>query len=331
MYFLECNYFSEAYVEFLHKGALRFPVWNSNYITCVLSNAHNTRLKIGKIILFSKETGCFVSYWMHKIPWIIVIDIVIAINTRNYRDIFLSPYRPSLLLCLVSLHVVSFLFALRCIFHYVRTWCVAWEQHGLSDIATVTTEGGYLWRVNWGLLWPADCTLSLTYSIPQHKSSKCVISPLIFPWSGHRQRVRRGADQTLVCESLHERPIILQLVEAAAEGAEADAGLFLRWMCQRGHRVLLSDSGHTAQRWRGLHPRRPACARLTDSRHRLLLVRVTYKRTRTPLCGSDNIVAEEILWFRTVLSPRALQETSHVTAHQVAGSWMYSISDRDHY
>ncbi len=165
----------------------------------------------------------------------------------------------------------------------------------------------------------------------KHKSSKCVISPLIFPWPGHRQWVRRGADQALVCESLHERPVILQLVEAAAAGAEADAGLFLRWMCQRGHRVLLSDSGHTAQCWRGLHPHRPARFRLTDSRHRLLLFRVTYKRTRTPLCSSDNIVAEEILWFRTVLSPRALQETSHVTAHRVAGSWMYSISDQDHY
>ncbi len=33
---------------------------------------------------------------MHKIPWIIVIDIIIAINTRNDRDIFLSPYRPFL-------------------------------------------------------------------------------------------------------------------------------------------------------------------------------------------------------------------------------------------
>ncbi len=57
-------------------------------MTCVLSNAHNTLfwVKIGMIILFSKETI------------IIVIDIVIAINTINYCDIFLSPYCPSLLL-----------------------------------------------------------------------------------------------------------------------------------------------------------------------------------------------------------------------------------------
>lgn len=143
--------------------------------------------------------------------------------------------------------------------------------------------------------------------------------------SGHRQRVRRGAHQTLVCESLHERPVILQLVEAAAEGAKADVGLFLRGVCQRGHRVLLSDSGHAAQRGWGLHPCRPARARLSDSRHRLLLVRVTHRRTRTPLCGSDNIVAEEILWFRTVLSPRALQETSHV--NRSSSRWILNVLD----
>lgn len=143
-----------------------------------------------------------------------------------------------------------------------------------------------------------------------------------FHQSGHRQRVRRGAHQTLICESLHERPVVLQLVEAAAEGAKADTGLFLRGVCQRGHRVLLSDSGHTAQRGRGLHPCWPARARLTDSRHRLLLVRVTHRRT---LCGSDNIVAEKVLWFRTVLSLQALQETSHV--NRSTSCWILNVLD----
>ncbi len=52
-------------------------------------------------------------------------------------------------------HTVSFLYALQCIFHCVRTWCVAWEQHGLLDMAPVTKGGGSLWRVNWtcDLLW----------------------------------------------------------------------------------------------------------------------------------------------------------------------------------
>ncbi len=36
----------------------------------------------------------------------------------------------------------------RCIFHCGKTWCVAWERHGLSDIATVTKGGMSLWRVN---------------------------------------------------------------------------------------------------------------------------------------------------------------------------------------
>ncbi len=54
------------------------------------------------------------------------------------------------LLCLVCRHVVSFLFAPRCIFYCVRTWRVVWEGHGLSDIATVTKEG-WLLQVNWGI------------------------------------------------------------------------------------------------------------------------------------------------------------------------------------
>ncbi len=57
------------------------------------------------------------------------------------------------LLCLVCRCVVSFLFALRCIFHCVRTWCVVWEWHCMSGIATVTKEGGSLWTVNSEFIW----------------------------------------------------------------------------------------------------------------------------------------------------------------------------------
>ncbi len=42
--------------------------------------------------------------------------------------------------CLVCRCFVCFLFAPWHIFHHVRTWCVTWERHGLSDIATVTEE-----------------------------------------------------------------------------------------------------------------------------------------------------------------------------------------------
>jgi len=42
--------------------------------------------------------------------------------------------------------LVRVLFALQCIFLCVRTW---WEQRGLSEIATVTEEGGSLRTVNW--------------------------------------------------------------------------------------------------------------------------------------------------------------------------------------
>ncbi len=45
--------------------------------------------------------------------------------------------------------VVSFLFALRCIFHCMRTWFVVWEQHCLSVMETVTKRGRVLRTVNW--------------------------------------------------------------------------------------------------------------------------------------------------------------------------------------
>ncbi len=52
------------------------------------------------------------------------------------------------LLCLVCRHAVGFLFAPRCIFHYIRIWCVAWKHRGLLDVATVTKGDRSLQRVN---------------------------------------------------------------------------------------------------------------------------------------------------------------------------------------
>ncbi len=34
-------------------------------------------------------------------------------------------------------------------FHCMRTWCVVWERHCLSVMATVTKGGRVLWTVNW--------------------------------------------------------------------------------------------------------------------------------------------------------------------------------------
>ncbi len=58
----------------------------------------------------------------------------------------------SSLFCLVCRHIVSFLFAPWCIFHCMRTLCVVREQHGLSDIATITKVCGFLRRFNCLLL-----------------------------------------------------------------------------------------------------------------------------------------------------------------------------------
>ncbi len=90
---------------------------NNHYITCVLSNAHNPGVKIGKIILFSKETGFIVSLLMHKIPLIIVIDIVISINIRNYHDV----YRLSLLSALI--HVSPCCMDAQGVLAQNRTYC----------------------------------------------------------------------------------------------------------------------------------------------------------------------------------------------------------------
>ncbi len=56
---------------------------------------------------------------------------------------------PQVTFSLLSVRVLSvFSFTSWCIFHCVRTWCVVWEGHCLSNIATVTKEGKFLRRVN---------------------------------------------------------------------------------------------------------------------------------------------------------------------------------------
>ncbi len=79
-------------------------------------------------------------------------------------------------------------------FYCVRTWCVVWERHGLSDIATVTIEGGFLRRVNychfgWFLailasfgITTVDKLYTVTFSLGQQWTCFCyflTIFPLI--------------------------------------------------------------------------------------------------------------------------------------------------------
>lgn len=106
---------------------------------------------------------------------------------------------------------------------------------------------------------------------------------LWFAIPGHRQRVWRGPDQALVCEPLHEWPILLQFVEAAAERAEGDAGLCLWGVCQRGPRRLLSDCRYPAQRGRSVYTRWSACTRLTYSSHGLFILCVMLPEEQDPL------------------------------------------------
>ncbi len=50
---------------------------------------------------------------------------------------------------LVYRRAVSFLFAPQSTFASVRAWCVVWERHGLSGIATVTKDCGFLFLGIW--------------------------------------------------------------------------------------------------------------------------------------------------------------------------------------
>lgn len=90
---------------------------------------------------------------------------------------------------------------------------------------------------------------------------------------GQRQRLRRRAAQALIRKSLHERPHLLQLVEAAAQRCEDRRRV--RGMCHDGCRGgVLSDCGDPAQRRGRLHPNGAACTRNTHSSYWLFLIRL---------------------------------------------------------
>lgn len=106
------------------------------------------------------------------------------------------------------------------------------------------------------------CSFSLWFGPVPSRPPSC---------KGERQRLRRWAAQALVCKSLHERPHLLQLVEAAAQKREDRRRV--RGMCHDGCRGgVLSDCGDPAQRRGRLHPHRAARTRNTHSSYRLLLV-----------------------------------------------------------
>ncbi len=68
----------------------------------------------------------------------VVFIVLIPLKMTQFKTLF---HIKSNLLCLVYRCVVSFLFALQCIFHCVRTWNAVWERHCMTGIATVTKSG----------------------------------------------------------------------------------------------------------------------------------------------------------------------------------------------
>ncbi len=90
------------------------------------------------------------------------------------------------LLCVLCRCVVSFLFAMWCIFHCVRR-CVVWEQHCMSGITTVTKGGRGLRMVN---CWPSGKYVHLLYMYSiLGRDSFCFNYCLDSAWHGSDQFV----------------------------------------------------------------------------------------------------------------------------------------------
>lgn len=97
----------------------------------------------------------------------------------------------------------------------------------------------------------------------------------VFPDApGHWLGLRRRVAKALLCEPLHERPHVLQLMEAAAERGEAPGILQIRGVCRQRDRTLFPDCHHDTELRRGVHPDGTARARLPDSSDRVLLLRL---------------------------------------------------------
>ncbi len=107
------------------------PLASSMCYTVVTLRVYSVMLpmwvKIGKIILFSKGP-----------PRIIIIDIVIAINTRKYRDLFLSPYRTSL----VYMHriKINYLYCHTLCTQFLATRLCAMAVQDMKNVQYVTLE-----------------------------------------------------------------------------------------------------------------------------------------------------------------------------------------------
>ncbi len=82
------------------------------------------------------------------------------------------------------------------IFHCVRTWCVVWELHCLSDIATATKEAGFcegsIGSYRSTTRWNYNCNFVLIYTVyPAHFNiSLSLFADPLFP--PREQRARRS-------------------------------------------------------------------------------------------------------------------------------------------
>lgn len=115
---------------------------------------------------------------------------------------------------------------------------------------------------------------------------------------GHWLGLRRWAAQALLCEPLHERPHVLQLLEAAAERGETPGVLQIRGVRSQRDRTLFPDCHHDTELRRGVHPNGTARARLPDSSDRVLLLRLTRAGREEPRRAAGSTRGAPSQWPR---------------------------------
>ncbi len=126
-----------------------FPSWNK-----IRSDVHSCSFRA----LYEKIGSC--ATLTEAIQWSVIKEPqnnVYCLNFYKNDKIWkLKVMRPCFIqevTCSVLSVCVLSVYSLLChvLFHCVRTWCVVWEQHCLSEIATVNKDGGSFsfWEL-WG-------------------------------------------------------------------------------------------------------------------------------------------------------------------------------------
>ncbi len=143
-----------------------------------------------RLSLSSSWVTFYLTFLLNKLCciWICLCPLIYYRSVTTYIIVWISFKNDQIwklwlcnLLSLVCQCVVGVLFAPQCIFHCVRTWCVLWERHGMSDVATVAKGGGSLRRVNCA----SSCTVSSIWQpgCLKRREQEKQSSPIFWIWT----------------------------------------------------------------------------------------------------------------------------------------------------